>query len=295
MRTRALIASLACLILVPLNALGCSSFTPVSDPQGYLNEAYKNFAACNSYGMSMEMKMEMSGFGEDENMHMAADGGVSKDASGNFVAKMDFKIANPDMPSFSLGKFVLTTYIGNDKLYIQDPRDEQWYYQPLYSSGDPFGMMNTLDPSYERDFVQRAKEVLVANETSTSIKYEFKINLDQLLELMKQQWSSIGGDKGNSAEELDFAMEILRRLFEHITFSTVIDKKTQLPTEFSFTSGNLVTYMQYLAPDEPAPPGAVMRMSAKLRFSDFGKDFQIVLPPETQNALPAPSSGLLSS
>lgn len=207
------------------------------------------------------------------------------------LMKMVLGIIQQDsgIPSGFSDEMKIDVYMTGDRMYMQDPTTGQWYYEEI-NIGEEFSQIGQgFSPQSVVDLVESAETVEIIDDTKSHTQYKLKINADALYEGAKlEEAKSSMESEGFSEEEIAMNLEMVKELAAIMDITVKVNKESGLIDEFEVRFGeNMLDYIPPSAfEDDPPPEGSSVTMHMNYRISDYGKDFDLELPKETENAEP---------
>ncbi len=286
MRNRFFITGVVLMIFISVLQWGCSRMIPIGDPNEYWQQVLSKMGSINSYHLKMDMVLEYDGPDGAGKMSMKADGEyedvyTTDRLSHLIVVQSGFGGGASGQPMTNR----IDEYIAGGKVYIQSPTDGAWYFMdvPDLASGD---MQAIFSPQSTWLVFTAASDLRVTSETNMAIRYEFEIDPGVFSDALNSEFVRKLLAQEMSAEELSLFSETMRNFFVDAIWYMLVDKKSGLATEIGVTVPDALKSMAQLFRNDPPPPGATMRVGMKMYYSDYNKDFGLVLPAAAQDAHP---------
>lgn len=277
------IASLAaclCLAALTLAACGGGGAAKLANPLDFFHQARENMQSADSFRMSGDMTMETTGMGTqgDFTASIAYDMAFEQ-KDGEPLARMEMSMSGP-------AEYDMEGYIAGNRMYMLMP-DGTWVYQKIGLASGMADMGQGMGPQNFKEILAMAESAEVVAEDAETITYDLVLDFDKMLqqqgmEEIQQQLEEMG----IPGLDVDAFMEFMREMLSEVDYRMTVDKKSGLATSFQIQMDMDLSSFADLIPDSQIPEGARVAMDADFSFSDYGKSFDIELPPETKDAVP---------
>ncbi len=273
--------------------VGCGSKgSSTGDPLALFDQAKAQLSAANSFSLQGQIGVKFQGTSGQgsllpSNINVPFEGAVQKnnnvpDAHLSFDASFITNMLGGLMGDTGMSS-TMDVYFVQGKIYFQSPLDGSWYYADTASIP---GLPSSITSQNYAQLLEAAKDVKVAQETGSSIKYEVSVDVNKLFPSDLSGLMSGLPEDQISPEELQSMLDAVEKSVSNMKMNVTVDKDSGNPTEISSTldlsfaglgdlTGGLVDM------------GDGVTISYDVKFADYGKSQNIQLPSAAQNAKPA--------
>jgi hypothetical protein len=291
------ITLLLCIVVVIYIGCGASGTAYMGDPMALFTQAQENLLTASSFRMTGEIGAEYNIPPEMGSQNQQLEMLFEQKAGAESIIKIKMAISgegtywSSEMPD----TFEFGGYIVGERAYIQDPYSGEWYYEEEDLGGTigNFGQsLSAINAQTVMDMVDASKSVEVIEENDDSITYKLILDIDEYLgDSFEEEVAEEFRQRGATEEEISRYLQATRNLISTMEIVIEVEKKSGRISRFGFSSDeNIFEIMEPMFTYEPLPEGARMTMYADFRFSEYGKRFDLELPPETRDAVPFESS-----
>ncbi|NPV60316.1 MAG: hypothetical protein HPY75_11755 [Actinobacteria bacterium] len=279
------LAACLCLVALTLAACGGSGTAKLANPLDFFEQARKNMQGADSFRMSGKMAAEITGLDTQGASSLSVDYDmVYEQKGGEPLARMEISTRGPASND-------MEAYIDGDRMYLQMP-DGTWIYQEVGLTSELANMSQGMGPQFFKETLAMAENAKVVEEDAETITYDLTLDFDKMMqsqgeEELRQRIEELGIPN----IDVDTFVNYLRELISEMEYRMTVDKKSGLVTRLQMHMDMGLSSFAEMMPGESIPEGARMVEDAEFYFSDYGESFDIELPPETKNAIPAKMYG----
>lgn len=275
------LAACLCLAALTLAACGGGGTAKLANPLDFFRQARENMQGADSFRMSGDMTMEMADMGEQGDLTVSLQYDMAfEQKDGEPLAKIKMGYREPMA-------YDMEGYIAGGRMYMRMP-DGTWVFQKVGLASGMADMGQGMGPQNFREILAMAESAEVVAEDGETVTYDLALDFEKVLqrqgqEGMEQQLEEMG----IPGLDVDAFMELMREMFSEVDYLMTVDKQSGLATRFQIRMDMDLSSFAEAMPGMPIPEGARLAVDADFSFSDYGKSFDIELPPETKDAVPA--------